>query len=429
MVQHCIPFLDNTSKMKKTILITIFSIIILTLLSETAFAAIGVGALEDLFEEIRVSSETWFPRIAGYVIGLLWFTSLIAFALGCKDLALSGSGLQLEGIVALFVRFAFLVGFMSWILMDPYFLLMIPKWFADLGSYISGREANIEEVPSAFGGLIKPITDYYGKLQYYETGEVILCWFLVLCIHCLGILFIVTILIVHIETIFILIGGMITAAFFVIGYFRDLFMSYLKALAINGLKLLLLSLCLGIMVDIISGWRGVLSARADDQNLIFNTAIPMVAGLLGFYFILRAVISFAKMILTGHTASDSGLIKSAVMAGAAAGATVWNVSRGASQTALDTASSVHNAAQAYRNTSQTVKESGGGTVRATSMAAWEAIKTAMTAPAKNDGYKRSPLMKPNGETANNNRAFDAFKANISYNQEIKREVKKVDGKE
>ena len=65
-------------------------------------------ALMRLYLDIwTVAWGDWILRIAPYVLGLLWTTSLIAFAMGCKDLALSG-GLQLEGIIALLVRFAFL---------------------------------------------------------------------------------------------------------------------------------------------------------------------------------------------------------------------------------------------------------------------------------------------------------------------------------
>lgn len=45
--------------------------------------------------------------------------------------------------------------------------------------------------------------------------------------------------------LFILIGGLFTASFFVIGYFKDLFLGYVKALAAVGVKMLMLCLCLG----------------------------------------------------------------------------------------------------------------------------------------------------------------------------------------
>jgi hypothetical protein len=55
--------------------------------------------------------------------------------------------------------------------------------------------------------------------------------FIIFLINCLFFLIVSTVLVVEVESVFILIGGLFTASFFVIGYFRDMFLGYIKALA------------------------------------------------------------------------------------------------------------------------------------------------------------------------------------------------------
>jgi P-type conjugative transfer protein TrbL len=335
--------------MKKSIFIAIFSTAILILLTVPTFAAdVGPESMRDLYETIDKSLDNWLLRIIPYILRLLYFMSLIAFAIGCKDLILSGGGLQLEGIVALIVRLAFLVGLITWLMNFPKTLLFIPESLRDLGLSIGGQKVAFNEVRMSFNGMTKPITDYAREFIKPQEVGMILCWFLVVCIRFLSVLIVVTVLIVQIETMLIFIGGMITAAFFVIGYFRDLFMGYIKALVLNGLKLLLLSLCLGIMTRIIKSWTPILEKAMENLNGIYDTAIPMVACLFGFYVIIRTVPQFAITILTGQSSTGNGFAKSALMTGLATGAAIWNVSRGVSQTALNTASTVHEASQAFK---------------------------------------------------------------------------------
>ena len=405
------------------------------LLSSPAIAATpatGADAMYNLHNQIQAFTlGAWGTRISQYALGLLFTTSLIAFAIGCKDLALSG-GLQLEGIVALLVRFAFLTGMMAWLLTNPVLLYNIPRSLGRLGGLIiSGAPRDVlalDSIAETFGTILIPIIDYNRTLSWYEIGLSLTCVVLVFFINCLSILFITTILLVKIETFFVFIGGMLTAAFFVLGYFRDIFMGYIKALVMNGLKLLLLSLCLGLMQEIINGWGGTLGAAAD-ANSIYDTFIPMTFGLMAFYIVIKSVPQYAVAILTGHASADGGLARAALMAGIGTTATVWNVSRGVSNTAINTASTVNNATQAYKNTATSVIESGGSKSQAAGLGAWEALKTVMSSQVSGrsrsggSGVSTGAGLIGGSERASNNEmkpggAFDAYRANDSYNQNM-----------
>lgn len=395
--------------MPKYCLLSLFVLCLVLLSAAPALPAVpGASDMYILSMKIKnISISNWLPRIANYTIGILWFTSLIAFAIGCKDLALSGGGLQLEGIVALVVRFAFLTGMMFWLLSNQKMFFLIPDSIEHLGGYISTgtpQWLSFTSISTAFVGILTPIIDFYRTLNWTSPGLLLVCLILVFFINCLAVLFITTVLLVRIETMFIVIGGMFTAAFFVIGYFRDLFMGYIKALAMNGIKLLLLSLCLSLLTDLIADWKGYYTI-IDDPAIIYDTVIPMTFALMAFYIVIKSVPQYAVAILTGHATADGGLAKAAVTAGIGAAATVWNVSRGISQTAVNTVAATHNAAESYNNAVSPVKDSirkdlGGSLsnmspsqrnelLKARGAGTWEAVKTFMSSPIGGRSSNRS----------------------------------------
>jgi hypothetical protein len=378
--------------MSKPCIFSFSLIIFVFILAEPAFSAIGTGAMSEIFNEIVNNTQAWKINMSVYARVILSVITLIAFAIGLKDLALSGGGLQLEGILALVVRFVFIVGIINWLLLYPDRLLLIPESLTALGVQIGGSDPSIANAEQAFNRIINPLGMYYAKLSWVtDLGESILCLILLLLVWALMILFATTVLLVQIETVFILIGGMITASFFVLGYFREMFMGYIRALAMNGMKLLLLSLMLGLMLNIMNGWgqilmaginvsiseldalratanyhsmgpseRAALRAAVISPAGLYDTAVPIVFGLLAFYIILKSVPQYAVAILSGHATADGSLGRAAVMAGLGTVATVWNVSRGISQTARNTANAVHNASNAFGNTIQTIPASDKG---------------------------------------------------------------------
>ena len=362
-------------------------------------AQIGLAEMFYLNQDIEdIAVSNWLPRISRYTIGLLWTTSMIAFAIGCKDLAIS-SGIQLEGIISLFVRFAFLSGVMYWLLRNPRMFFFIPNSLERLGGYIAtGSTGNLSytRIASAFTGIMSPIYKYYQTLDWLSPGLLLVCLILLFFISCLCVLFVTTIILVRIETIFIIIGGMFSAAFFVLGYFRDIFMGYIKAIAMNGVKLLLLSLCINLLADTIDSWKGQFIYGIDYPAMIYDTVFPITLVLMAFYIVIKSIPQYAVAIFTGHATADGGLARAAVMAGIGTAATVWNVSRGISQTAINTASTTHKAAQAYNNVTSPVRDAidkslGGNYSRMTqdqkkemaeanSAGIWAAAKTLMSSP-------------------------------------------------
>ncbi|GHV55503.1 hypothetical protein FACS1894216_18020 [Synergistales bacterium] len=343
-----------------------------------AFGDIANVAMAELFGQISDACSGWLEKAAEIAVNLLAITAIIGFAIGAKDLALSG-GVTLDGIVALFVRYAFIVGILVWLLNAPMRLGLIVSSLRKIGGAISGQDVTFSGLFSLFDDVVMPLVSYANGLNFWEVGTYICLVFVIFIINCLCFMIATTLLVVELEAIFILIGGMITASFFVIGYFRDLFLGYIKALAAVGMKLLMLSLCLGIMRNIIQTWPAMVESNISSGESVFAFLTPMTCALIGFYMIVKAVPQFAASVMTGSASGmDGGAVKAAAMAGYGLSATVVSMSRTGAQKMIGGASTVSQASQAYQQTSQAMSNAGATQSEARSGGAQEAFKVAMT---------------------------------------------------
>jgi hypothetical protein len=287
----------------------------------------------------------------------------------------------MDGIVALLVRYAFIVGLLVWLLNTPQRLATIPASIKKIGSTISGQDISFGSLISLFSEVVNPLVGFTNGLGWTDIGLIMCMTFIIFLINCLFFLIASTVLVVEIEAVFILIGGLFTASFFVIGYFRDTFLSYIKALAAVGVKMLMLCLCLGAVRNIMATWPGMIASQLDNAESIFSFLMPMACALLGFYMLLRAVPQFASSIMTGSASGmDGGAVRAAAAAGYGLGMTAWNTSRTMAQGVMGTANTVSQAAQAYSYTSQAARDTGSTSSEARSAGAWEAFKTIMTGP-------------------------------------------------
>jgi type IV secretory pathway TrbL component len=334
--------------------------------------------MAELYISIMDACEGWLEKAGEIALQLLAVTAIIGFAIGMKDLVLAGH-VTLDAIVALFVRFAFITGLMVWLLNAPQRLAMITLSIKKIGATISGQDLAFGSLMTLFSDVVNPLVEFTTGLGWTDVGLIICLTFIIFLINCLFFLVATTVLVVEIEAIFILIGGLLTVSFFVIGYFRDMFLSYIKALAAVGVKMLMLSLCLGIMRNIMSSWPALIATQLENAESVFSFLVPMSCALLGFYTILKAVPQFASSVLTGSVSGlDGGMIKSAAAAGYGLGATVWQMSRAGAQSVINTTSVVSQAAQTYQHTTQASRDTGSSPSEARTAGAKEAIKTLMT---------------------------------------------------
>ena len=338
-------------------------------------AQVATVAMTELFITIEQSMDGWLDKAGAIALHILAMTAIIGFGIGIKDLVLAGN-LSLDGIVALFVRFAFVVGLLVWLLNAPLRLAFITKSIKMIGSRISGQSIDFSSLMDLFQKVVNPLVEFTAGLGWRDIGLIICMTFLIFLINCLFFLIAATVLVVEIEAIFILIGGLFTASFFVIGYFRDYFMGYIKALVNVGMKMLMLSLCLGTMSNIMGTWPAMIQAQLNDSTGVFSFLMPMACALIGFYMIVKAVPQYAASILTGMGSHlDGGAVRGAVAAGMGAGMTVYSMSRTLAHGTTSSVSAVSQAAQAYQHTTQAAKDTGASPTQSRAAGAWDAVKT------------------------------------------------------
>jgi type IV secretory pathway TrbL component len=376
-------FSFTEEKMKKVRLFIVVTLLLLgiSLIGTPAYAEpIGSVALMELYLAITENYDAWVMKAADIAFNLLGITAVIGFAIGLKDLAVSAGQITLDGIVALFVRYAFIVGLLVWLLkLNPLGLTLIHKSIRAIGASISGTSIQFGEIMALFNKIVVPLVDFTAGLGWTDVGLIICMTFIVFLINCLFFLFLSTVIIVEFEAFFIIVGGMFTASFFVIGYFRDMFLGYIKALAAVGVKMLMLCLCLGIMKNIMTGWVDLIASRLSSGEGVFAFLVPMSSAILGFYMIVKAVPQYAASVMTGSASGmDGGMVRAAAMAGYGLGATVVSSSRFAAQKLIGGASTVIQASQAYQHTSQAARDTGSTPGEAKAAGAREAFSTVMT---------------------------------------------------
>jgi hypothetical protein len=336
--------------------------------------------MADLYVSIMNACDGWLQKAGEIALQLLAVTAVIGFAIGIKDLVLAGN-LTMDGIVALLVRYAFIVGMLTWLLSAPQRLATIPASIKKMGSAISGQDISFGGLMDLFGKVTTPLVDFTTGLGWMDVGLIICMTFIIFLINCLFFMIASTVLVVEVEAVFILIGGLFTASFFVIGYFRDSFFSYVKALAAVGVKMLMLCLCLGVMRNIMSAWPDMIVTHLENAESVFSFLMPMACALLGFYMLAKAVPQFASSVMTGSVSGmDGGMMRAAAAAGYGLGMTVVNTSRMAAQNMIGGASVVSQAAQTYAYTSKAALDTGSTQGEAKRAGAWEAFKTVMTGP-------------------------------------------------
>ena len=343
-----------------------------------AHAQIANVAMADLYMTIMNACEGWLQEAGTIALRLLAVTAVIGFAIGMKDLVLAGH-VTLDGIVALFVRFAFIVGLLTWLLSAPQRLALITLSIKKIGATISGQDISFGGLIDLFSEVTTPLVDFTNGLGWTDIGLIICMTFVIFLINCLFFMIASTVLVVEIEAVFILIGGLFTAPFFAIGYFRDMFLGYIKALAAVGVKMLMLCLCLGAVRNIMSTWPGMIASQLENAESVFSFLMPMSCALIGFYMLVKAVPQFASSVMTGSVSGmDGGMVRAAAAAGYGLGMTVVNTSRMAAQKMIGGASLVSQAAQTYQHTSQAARDTGSSPGDSRKAGAWEAFKTVMT---------------------------------------------------
>lgn len=263
----------------KTVLMRLGLISPLLMLSQNAAAAIERGGvLNDVSDRFLAVSSTWAGVIGQYASWLFWTLVVISMVWTFGMMALRKA--DIGEFFAEFVRFTITTGFFWWLLLNgPSFAMDIINSLRMIASEASGLSQGLNPstpIDIAFDILAKAaksysITSPIDNLSIFLTTLAILVCMGVVAANVL--LALVTAWVVAYSGIFVLgFGGSRWTSDIAIGYFRSV--------AGIALKLLTMTLLVGIATSIIDGYHGALAEGAPLDELLVIFVVSLVLMIL-----------------------------------------------------------------------------------------------------------------------------------------------------
>lgn len=266
-----------------------------------------VSAVDDFQQSFKEITETWFDRIRPLAINLLYITAAISIALQMIYLMLRGADLQ--EIAQVLVRFCFVIGFFSWIILDAGRVsAYVLEGFASAASLAHGAE-ELNHTPGAIiqNGFILASKLYADISGISPRGVGTL--FVIICLTIIYGLIAATILVTMIEAYVVTAAGTLFLGFAGFEETRHLATNYLRYLISIGAKLYVMLLVAGIGQAIINDWTDKLQ---QGETLGF-LALLMV--LIIQLITVQQVPASVQAMVNGHSSSANSM---AIAAGGAA---------------------------------------------------------------------------------------------------------------
>ncbi|MBI0995445.1 P-type conjugative transfer protein TrbL [Escherichia coli] len=323
----------------KNLFVRLGILLALVMLSQTASAALETsGVLNDVGTRFLNESSTWGAKITEYATWLFWTLVVISMVWTFGMMALRKA--DIGEFFAEFVRFTIFTGFFWWLLINgPNFAMDIINSLRTIGAEAAGlpRELNPSTpISIAFDIIAKAAKSYsvtspIDNLSIFLTTLAILACMAVVAANVL--LALVTAWVLAYAGVFVLgFGGS--------RWTSDIAINYFRSVAGIALKLMTMTLLVGIAVSIIDGYHADLADKAPMKELLIifvvslvlvilvNTIPNVIAGLIpgggaaasaGSSFGAGAIMG-AGMAAAGMATGGAALAAKATM-GAAAGAT------------------------------------------------------------------------------------------------------------
>ena len=266
----------KTRGFKMKIFERVFLFFILLFSFQTAFAEVATdGVLNQVGERFLTESAQWGVIITGHASWLFWTLVAISMVWTFGFMALRKA--DIAEFFAEFIKFIIFVGFFWWLLLNgPEFAMSIINSLRKVGAEASGLNELNPSTPIsiAFDILIKAgksysLTSPIDNLSIFLISLAILACMAIVAANIL--LALITAYVLAYAGIFVLgFGGSKWTSDIAINYFRNV-------LGI-ALKIMTMTLLVGIAVSIMDGYHASLAAKAsmDELMIIFTVALVLV---------------------------------------------------------------------------------------------------------------------------------------------------------
>nr|WP_240378712.1 P-type conjugative transfer protein TrbL [Alcaligenes sp. HPC1271] len=251
----------------------------LVLLSQSAFAAIEKGGvLNEVSDRFLTASSTWAGTITQYASWLFWTLVVISMVWTFGMMALRKA--DIGEFFAEFVRFTLFTGFFWWLLLNgPNFAMDIVNSLRTIAAEASGLPRGLNPstpIDIAFDILAKAAKSYsvtspIDNLSVFLTTLAILACMAVVAANVL--LALITAWVLAYAGVFVLgFGGS--------RWTSDIALNYFRSVAGIALKLMTITLLVGIAISIIDGYHADLAKKASMDELLVIFVVSLVLVIL-----------------------------------------------------------------------------------------------------------------------------------------------------
>jgi P-type conjugative transfer protein TrbL len=294
------------------------------LMSHTASAAIDKsGVLDTVADRFLMESATWGTTITGYASWLFWTLILISMVWTFGMMALRKA--DIGEFFAEFIRFTMFTGFFWWLLENgPHFAIDIINSLRDIGAAAGATRTLTPSAPIDIAfDIIGKAADNYSVLSPIDNLAIFFTTLAILA--CMGV--VAANVLLALVTAWV----MAYAGIFVLGFggsrwTSDIAINYFRAVVGVALKLMTMTLLIGVAVSVMDGFYTGLQQGTPMRELlvIFVVSLVLVVLIHSIPNVIAGLIPGG-----GHAASSGSSFSAGAIAGAAVGAGAAIASGGA----------------------------------------------------------------------------------------------------
>lgn len=243
---------------------------------QTAFAEVEKsGVLNQVGERFLTESVKWGTIITGHASWLFWTLVAISMVWTFGLMALRKADIQ--EFFAEFLKFIIFVGFFWWLLLNgPEFAMSIINSLREIGAEASGLSQLNPSTPIsiAFDILAKAAKSYSMTSPIDNLSIFLISLAILACMAVVA----ANILLALITAYVLAYAGIFVLGFGGSRWTSDIAISYFRSILGVALKLLTMTLLVGIAVSIMDGYHDSLAAKAsmDELMIVFVVALVLV---------------------------------------------------------------------------------------------------------------------------------------------------------
>ncbi len=284
-------------------------------------APLNAGLFDEIGNFYAVQAKAMAAILRPMALTLFGSLSLISFALFLYRQALSGDG-NMQALIAKFAFEILKVGFFLWLVQKaPEFVMQFLGYFIDAGEKAgqTGPLSASTIVSLGFDSCFR-IFDAIGEMGWGDTAAfglpLALAGLLILaCFAIVGVLFLIRMVELHL----IVYGGILLLGFGGLSFTRDIPKNYLSYVISAGTQLFMLSVIIGLGMQLAGSWPATLTTGGDGQN-IMHQALYVLVSAATFASLAWSIPKVAASMVSGSISMGAADVMAPAAAAGGAGA-------------------------------------------------------------------------------------------------------------